>query len=302
MSKWRDTVWEEVLRYHEEKEALRFQLQDFIEFAEPTIRKKFPDNQNWEASIRRNLQELRDRNKIQFLGNGNYRIIQTRKDDEDKQENRHESRSEQSPHNSAEQSNPTYTDDEIIKDIKRVSNRESGRLSSTTYSKHGDPSVTTVINRFGSWKNALEEAGLEPQQQNSQYTSRISEEEILEEIRNVAKTVDWVPSASDFREHGDISISTVRNRFDSWTEARKKAGVNKMSTERLEELNESSADASREELIQEIRSLYEKVGETLTAADVVSFGEYDKNEYEMVFGSVFDAMREAGIAEKNSVE
>lgn len=76
-SSWRETVREEIVRYHKINDTLEFELQDFAEFSESTIQERFPSNQSGEAGLRRTLQQLRDRDEIEFLGNGNYRINKT---------------------------------------------------------------------------------------------------------------------------------------------------------------------------------------------------------------------------------
>lgn len=51
-----------------------FSLKDVYAF-EPLLAKQFPNNQYIHAKIRQQLQILRDKDVIEFLGNGNYRKI-----------------------------------------------------------------------------------------------------------------------------------------------------------------------------------------------------------------------------------
>ncbi len=51
-----------------------FDLQDIYSFV-TTLSKKHPNNNNVEAKIRQQLQLLRDKSVIQFLGNGKYRKV-----------------------------------------------------------------------------------------------------------------------------------------------------------------------------------------------------------------------------------
>lgn len=73
MSEWRDALRKEILEYCDKKDTSEFELQDLLEFSEHNIKNKFPENDTWEASIRRTLQELRDNNELEFLGDGRYR-------------------------------------------------------------------------------------------------------------------------------------------------------------------------------------------------------------------------------------
>lgn len=122
-----------------------------------------------------------------------------------------------------------------------------------------------------------------------------SKEEILEEIQAVALEVGWSPTASEMEEHGDVSLTTIRNHFESWPEARKAAGVDQMSQDRLEELRNSQDAVPREVLLDEIRALHNSMGDSITPADVVSFTDYEREDYEAAFGSVINAMREADV-------
>ena len=51
-----------------------FSSRDMYEFT-PELEEKHPDNHNVQAKIRQQLQILRDRNFIEFLGNGVYRKL-----------------------------------------------------------------------------------------------------------------------------------------------------------------------------------------------------------------------------------
>lgn len=54
--------------------TIEFDLEDMYSY-EKLLHIKHPDNNNIKAKIRQQLQELRDRNVIDFLGNGNYKKI-----------------------------------------------------------------------------------------------------------------------------------------------------------------------------------------------------------------------------------
>ena len=85
-------------------------------------------------------------------------------------------------------------------------------------------STTTVINRFGSWSDALEAAGIDadreyPGQQ------KYSDEEMLEMIRECKET-HGDASPKTFNADGDCcSVSAVMRRFGGWSEAKSEAGV-----------------------------------------------------------------------------
>jgi len=50
--------------------------------------------------------------------------------------------------------------------------------------------------------------------------SDMSDEEVLEKIREADEKVDGNLTISDFNEIADVSVSFVRSRFGSWNEAK----------------------------------------------------------------------------------
>nr|WP_314233666.1 hypothetical protein [uncultured Moraxella sp.] len=63
-----------IMQYVEKLPNPNFTLKDIYAYA-PILAKQFPSNQHIHAKIRQQLQILRDKHIIEFLGNGNYRKI-----------------------------------------------------------------------------------------------------------------------------------------------------------------------------------------------------------------------------------
>ena len=63
-----------IMQYIEKLPNPNFTLKDIYVYA-PILAKQFPSNQHIHAKIRQQLQILRDKHIIEFLGNGNYRKI-----------------------------------------------------------------------------------------------------------------------------------------------------------------------------------------------------------------------------------
>jgi len=54
----------------------------------------------------------------------------------------------------------TLSSGELITDLQRVADLVDGIPSTTDYGRHGAYTATTVINHFGTWTDALREAGV----------------------------------------------------------------------------------------------------------------------------------------------
>lgn len=72
---WRNAVREELIDYTEETGETTFTLNGLLERSLSRLQAKFPENNHPEEAIRRSLQELRDRDEVEFRGNGEYEIL-----------------------------------------------------------------------------------------------------------------------------------------------------------------------------------------------------------------------------------
>lgn len=74
--------------------------------------------------------------------------------------------------------------------------------------------------KFGSWNNALKEAGLSV---NSRMY--IDKNEVEEDILSVKEEVGGVPTWTEYEEHGSFSQSVIERLFGKWTQAVKEVGL-----------------------------------------------------------------------------
>lgn len=81
--------------------------------------------------------------------------------------------------------------------------------------------ASTYVRRFGSFNDAIEEAGFEPRSA----PNRIPNEELVAELRRVNEQVQGRVTSSDMDEYGEFSASTYQRRYDSWTNALEEIGL-----------------------------------------------------------------------------
>lgn len=84
----------------------------------------------------------------------------------------------------------------------------------------GEYSASQYQNEFGGWNNALREAGLELNQ-----PRRIPNDDLLNEIRRLARELNQTPTKKQLNECGEYYSRTYRKRFGSWNEAIRQAGL-----------------------------------------------------------------------------
>jgi DNA-directed RNA polymerase specialized sigma subunit len=190
---------------------------------------------------------------------------------------------------SSNQQNETPTEtsqipekDALISELNRLSNETDGLLKATDLQDGGAYEVYQYTEQFGSWDEALDEAGID---RNTQ---------LLTEVEQVWEQLGRRPSTGEMNEYGGVSATTVTKYFDSWESACNLADPNIDSTGGFN-FGTNYDEVSNQELLKAIEQLHIQIGDSVTPADVVSFTEYDEEAYRAAFGSVIEAMREAGL-------
>lgn len=124
------------------------------------------------------------------------------------------------------------TGDEAIAAIQSVA-EELGRAPTMQDMKErGDVSPSACVSSFGTWTNAVEAAGLDPE-----WTATTARDDYLDDIRSVAADLGWPPTTNDYNEHGTHAAKTSRKWFDSWEETLEAAGFEDTTREnRIETL------------------------------------------------------------------
>lgn len=113
---------------------------------------------------------------------------------------------------------PAVSREELLSDLGRVA-RELGDVPTLAeYNNHGEYSQQVVYKHFDSYTDAKEGAGLDGS------SFRISEDTLLDDVRDVAEKIGRVPPVEKYREHGNHSHNTLRMRFGNWATVLQSAG------------------------------------------------------------------------------
>lgn len=128
-----------------------------------------------------------------------------------------------------------YTDDEMLAELRRVATLIPDTvITRAAFAKHSRVSYSAVIRRFGSWQHALIKADLMHRysgrsvtgKMKSQCAKSMSDEDILNELRSVAKKVERNDiTVEEFNEYSTIGAHSVRRRFGSWQAGVLQAGL-----------------------------------------------------------------------------
>ena len=117
--------------------------------------------------------------------------------------------------------------------------------------------------------------------------SRYTDDEILEELRACAARIGRSPTMREFSADPESTVhpQTVIEHFGSWNRAKRLAGLRPRRF------------ATREELLQALRDLGDRLGRVPTAKDLEKHKGVvpSKSLYWHTFGSLAEALREAGF-------
>lgn len=176
-----------------------------------------------------------------------------------------------------------YNEKELIEKLQRLS-KELGHtprridINDSAFC----PNVDTYERHFESYEKAIIEAGLNP----CRPCVQITDEELIEELKDAASTLNRAPSMSEMIRMKSYSHpSTYMERFGSWKDALKKAGFEK--TTKL---------ISDEKLLQDLRDAAKELEHTPTYWEMDEMKKYSNpRTIADRFGSWKNSIKKAGL-------
>ncbi len=155
----------------------------------------------------------------------------------------------------------TYSDEQLLAELLRVGSL-LGRsmLSLSDFKDCGKISRRPFYERFGSWGEALECAGL-----GRTCYHTYSDDLLLNELRRVAGSLgESTVTPQEFETHSEVSPFSLMCRFGGWGKALERAGLRHVH----------SPEQSDEELLEELRRVEESTGKsTITSLDFKEHSE-----------------------------
>ena len=169
---------------------------------------------------------------------------------------------------------------ELLEELKRLKDEIGETPKAIDMEKEGEFGWATYKTVFGSWNDALREAGFNP-------TNRIDipKSELISELESIKTQLDRTPDRRDMDRHGKFDSTTYASAFGTWNEALRAAGF---EPNKRQDIPESA-------LLEAIRSLEEEIGRTPIRSDMNKMGEFSGSVYRYRFGSWNDALITAGL-------
>lgn len=145
--------------------------------------------------------------------------------------------------------------------------------------REGDYHPEVYVDAFGGWEQALEAAGLDPEEMGAK---KYSDYDLLSELQRLAEERGHPPTKQEMRDHGKYSDTLYRNRFGTWNQA-------------LQEAMLDTRTISDQELLKELQRLAGELGKAPTVANMDAQGQFAPVTYHRRFGSWTKALNAAGL-------
>jgi hypothetical protein len=168
----------------------------------------------------------------------------------------------------------------LITELQRLANKLERTPELRDMNEHGAHSSKTYQKKFGSWNEAIEEAGFETNKEGS-----IAKSDLRDELERLADQLGRTPTSRDMAEDGKYATSNYSRKFGSWNDAVREVGLEPTR----------DRDVPREELIDEIQRLAEELGGPPTVAEMKEHGDYGVKTCSNEFGTWNEALKTAGV-------
>lgn len=173
----------------------------------------------------------------------------------------------------------------LIEELNRLSDNNGGKVTCQIMDESGEFSASMYRHHFGSWNDALKEAGIAINEKKN-----VSESELICEIERVSKEFccGRTPTKRDIKKHSKYSDDIFCRKFGSWNNALKESGF---------DINiEQNASIKKKDLINEIKYIKEKYSSgSPKKKDIEEHSKYSIKPFYTHFGSWREAVKCAGF-------
>lgn len=174
----------------------------------------------------------------------------------------------------------------LLDDLKRVANEYNDPLTAKQYRTHGRYPLSKLYDRFGSWNEAKEDAGLNLNKSDS--TDRTSKNTLIRDIHRVADQFGESPTVTQYKKAGKYPMNALKKQFGSWNEAKDQAGLETYT-------EEGNRKYTNEELLKDIQKFADECDRSPTFQEYRDRKGPDPTTIEDRFGSWNKAKEKAGI-------
>lgn len=173
-----------------------------------------------------------------------------------------------------------YSKDEIKQDLRRVKG-DSDTLKVVEYEEQGNIGRKTVTDRFGSWNQALREINAEI----SSKKGEVTEDDIIHDLQEISNKIGQPPTFQKYHEEGTHSPMTAVEKFGSWNEALRTAGVG---------VNQNN-DVTKDEVLDDMNRVVLENNHRFSKRIYEEYGRYSSGLVKNMFGKWSKAVDQLDI-------
>ena len=180
--------------------------------------------------------------------------------------------------------------DDLLEELQRLADNVDCSPRITDMADQGRYSSQAYMSKFGSWNNALRAAGFAPNQ-----PKEADCDELLNELKRLAKNIGETPTTQDMNEQGAFSVRPYRRVFGSWNDAIKEAGFEPNTGGGRSNLSDNTSQPNKDELKKALCKLSKELDRTPTRDETTEKTAYSRRDFERTFGSFTDACKAADL-------
>lgn len=143
------------------------------------------------------------------------------------------------------------SESELINHLEELADEFGRAPTNTEMDGLGEFSASTYIRRFGSWNEAVKEAGLDPNMNRD-----LSKSALLHDLRDLSERLGRTPTNRDVTEHGKFAANSYQRVFGALTEAQKMCGLEVNRGMVFFECDQCGEKASKDKHLFEEQSLH----------------------------------------------
>ncbi len=194
-----------------------------------------------------------------------------------------------------------YDNESIIEEIKRVYFKffKDRRMLLEGFKLHSRVHYTTILRRFNSWENALEQAGIPSFQKTRKLKTSLSEiKSDLERIKELNKGKYF--TYAFYKENGGKYYKTISKHFgfNTWEELLNKE-LELYKEKKIIVIKEKKKSLSEEQLLNELKKVWEKIGRRPTYTEFKKNSSIGISIYETRFGKWTGAIEQFCLKNNN---
>lgn len=174
-----------------------------------------------------------------------------------------------------------------LDELKRLADELGRTPGQADMDEFGEYSQNPYYTCFGTWNNALQEAGFEPN-----HVKGIDEDDLKAALRQLADELGRTPTHIEMDNHGAYSVTAYKTCFGSWNNAVTAIGL---------EPNKRR-DIPRGELLAELYRLEDELGHVPRRDDLTEHSKFCEDPYRRCFGSWAGALEAAEMERPPAIE